>query len=45
MAEEVLHEKRRTYGDAEELMDKLGRNLDPIKSIYEMVRAGLSESV
>ena len=45
MAEEVLHEKRRAYGDGEELMEKLRRNLDPTKNIYEMVRAGLSESL
>ena len=45
MAEEVLHEKRRAYGDAEELMKKLRMNLDPTKNIYEVVRAGLSESL
>ena len=45
MAEEVLDEKREDYGDAEELMYKLRRNLDPTKSIYELTRAGLSESL
>ena len=45
ISEEVLHEKRRDYGDADELMGKLRRNLDPTKNIYEMVRDGLSESL
>ena len=45
MSEEFLHDKRRDYGDGEELMEKLRRNLDPTKNIYELVRAGLSESL